>query len=476
MKKQSLFLLLPALLFAIVSCKKSTDVSQAQIQVGQPISDATPLSGAVKGTMQTSKTYTISADVTINKGDTMLIQEGVTVKVLNGAKIVVNGTFISLGTQANPITITDPSRTKTTGTSTASSDSAYAGGWGGIWCSPDCKLFVCKWTHLDFAGAGLQTIPFTGSNAPAIGDQYAVYFGNPDGVFIFEDSWVYGTPDDCFRFYGGHVNIMRNTFEKCGGTGGDGCNAKSGTQGNMAYNLCVGGATNMTKSANDGGVNPQCRIAMYNNTYVNCGYRQVKAFGARGGSIEVENNSRALVYNNLIVDCRFGYRIAGGTNTTAKVYQADTDNHAGDNLIPYTMYGYNFTYVDDSALASQIVPTNVAQAVVTKPQSTDIPDMKDFLPSTYQFGDQYNGNSFIGKNNPQFKNYPLPNLNYATQASVDNFDFHLSSGSPAIGKGYEGFTPVTNGIPLDPNFGSTEITSPGKDMGCFQTNGTGNKH
>ena len=153
---------------------------------------------------------------------------------------------------------------------------------------------------LDFAGAGIQTIPFTG---PSVGDQYVIYFGNPNGNFILEDSWIYGSPDDAVRFYGGHVNIMRNTLEKCGGTGGDGFNAKGGTQGNMAYNLIIGGATNGTKSANDGGIQPQCMIAMYNNTYVNDGFRNTGTFGARSGSIEVENNSRALAYNNLIVDC-----------------------------------------------------------------------------------------------------------------------------------------------------------------------------
>ena len=300
-------------LIAVSSCKKSdiSTVSQAQIQVGQPVSSATPLTGSIKGTMLTGQVYTINGNVTVNAGDTLLIQKGVTVNVKNASAIVVKGTLVSLGTKDAPVTITDPSRNKTTGSSTATSDSAYAGGWSGIYCDKTCPLLVIKWTHLDFAGAGIQTIPFTG---PSVGDQYCIYFGNPNGNFIMEDSWIYGTPDDAVRFYGGHVNIMRNTLEKCGGTGGDGFNAKGGTQGNMAYNLIIGGATNGTKSANDGGIQPQCMITMYNNTYVNDGFRNAGTFGARSGSIEVENNSRALVYNNLIVNCAFGVRIAGGNN------------------------------------------------------------------------------------------------------------------------------------------------------------------
>jgi hypothetical protein len=463
-----------AFTIALTSCSKSdsSNVSVGQIQVGQAVSSSAPLSGAIKGTMLTGETYTISGDVTINAGDTLLIQKGVTVKVNNAAAIVVKGTFVSLGTKDAPVTITDPSRTKTTGSSTATSDSAYAGGWSGIYCDKTCPLLVLKWTHLDFSGAGIQTIPFTG---PSVGDQYCIYFGNPNGNFIMEDSWIYGTPDDAVRFYGGHVNIMRNTLEKCGGTGGDGFNAKGGTQGNMAYNLIIGGATNGTKSANDGGIQPQCMIAMYNNTYVNDGYRNTGTFGARSGSVEVENNSRALVYNNLIVNCRFGVRIAGGNNVTAKVYLADTTGpHTGDPIVQ-TAYGYNYFYGDDVTLTNQFLPTNIAQAVVTHPQTTGVPDMATFLGASYTFGMQYDGTSLVGKNNPLFVNYPLPNANYQTQASVDSYNFHLQATSPAVGKGYLAFTPITN-VPVDANFGSSGITGPGKDLGCYQLDGTGNQH
>jgi Fe-S cluster assembly iron-binding protein IscA len=464
-----------SLMFALAfaACKKSgSSVSDAQIQVGQQVSNSAPLSGAIKGTMKAGLTYIISADVTVNAGDTLLIQKGVTVQVKNSANIIVNGTLVSLGTKDAPITITDPSRKKTTGSSTATSDSAYAGGWGGIWCGPTCPLLVLKWTHLDFPGAGLQSIPFAG---PSVGDQYAVYFGNYNGVFVMEDSWIYGTPDDAIRYYGGNIFMVRNTLEKCGGTGGDGFNAKGGTQGIMAYNLIIGGATNGTKSSNDGSTGRQCMIAMFNNTYVNDGFRNTGTFGARSGSIEVENNSRALAYNNLIVDCQFGVRIAGGNNVTAKVYLADTTGpHSGD-FISKTAYGYNFYYADNAAQAGQIVPTNVAQAVVTSPQSTDIPNMYAFLGSSYTFGKQYDGSSLVGKNNPMFVNYPLPNMNFQTQASVDGYDFHLQSSSPALGKGYTGFT-VNLNVPVDANFGATAAVTPGKDIGCYQADGSGNQH
>jgi len=103
--------------------------------------------------------------------------------------------------------------------------------------------------------------------------------------------------------------------------------------------------------------------------------------------------------------------------------------------------------------------------------------MKALLGATYTFGFQYDGTSLVGKNNPMFVNYPLPNLNFANQASVDGFDFHLQAGSPAVGKGTTtAFSAITAGIPVDANFGSSVITPPGKDIGCYQQDGSGNQH
>jgi hypothetical protein len=464
-------------IIALASCKKKNDSAQVsipQIQIGQAISSSAPLIGAYKGTMLTGNTYTVNGDITVNAGDTLLIQKGVKVNVNNGATFIVKGTLLSLGTSDAPVTITDPRRTKMSGNSGVAIDSAYKGGWGGIYADKTCKLLVVKWTHLDFPGAALKSPPFTG---PSTGDQYAIYWQGSTGYLVFEDSWIYGTPDDAVRFYGGNINMMRNTLEKCGGLGGDGFNAKGGTQGNMAYNLIIGGATNGTKGANDGAIdNKQCQLAIYNNTYINDGHRNKGVFGARGGCIEVENNSRALAYNNLMVDCNFGLRIAGGNNVTAKVYVADTLSH-NEGPIFKTAYGNNFFYASAKKVADQFLPTNVSQAVATIPQSTDIPNMAAFLGKSYTLGLTYDGAPLVGKNDPLFVNYPLPNANYLLQASVDNFNFRLQSGSPAIGKGKTNFSGLlTNSFPVSQNFGSSGITPPGKDIGCYQMDGSGNQH
>jgi hypothetical protein len=132
-------------------------------------------------------------------------------------------------------------------------------------------------------------------------------------------------------------------------------------------------------------------------------------------------------------------------------------------------------------MGGQIVPTSVAQAVVTHPQATDIPNMAAFLGSSYTFGFVYDGSSFVGKNNPMFVNYPLPAANnfWITQGAVDSYNFHLQTSSPAAGKGTTNASlikPITTNIPVDANFGASEITLPGADMGCYQLNGNGNHH
>lgn len=455
MKMKSLsimFLTVGAMIIVSCSKKEKAQISKPPLQVGATVSDAAPLTGSIKGTMLTGKTYTISGDVTINEGDTLLIQKGVTVNMTNNADIIVKGTLLSLGTKEQPNYLTVKNVTKTTDpNANPADDPAYQGMWTGINCDVTCKLLVLKWTHIEYGGGIYSNPPVAGTKA---GDNsFVILFQNVDGVFVMEDSWVYGSIDDPIRIKGGKINIMRNTFEKCGFTGGDVMNAKSGSVGNMAYNLIIGSATTGTKASNKGGTPVQTNIYMYNNTYVNSGFRRVES--GRGGSINYEEGSKGNAYNNLIVDCRFGFRVVNDP-------LADTLN---------LKYGNTFNYASTLETANEIYPTGY----ITKPQSTDIPAPSTFLPSNYTLGSIYDGTSVVGKNDPMFVNYPLPQSNFKKIAAVGSYDFHLTSGSPCVGKGTTAFTPLVV-VPVDPDFGSTEITPPGKDIGAFQLDGSGNHH
>ena len=453
--KPSVFLFVLVFLL-IYSCKKKPAeeqvyISQPPVYIGQPISDTTS-GGTVKGTMVSGHTYHISRDLIINRGDTVLVQAGVTVCLSNSANIVVKGVFISLGSATNPnwLTACGVVKTDVPGVS-PSTDVAYSGKWGGINCDTSCTLLVLKWTHVEFTGAAFVNPPLAGQAAGT--NSHTIFFQNINGTFVMEDSWLYGGIDEV-RVSGGKIHIMRNTLEKLGQTGGDGFNVKSGTVGDMAYNLCVGVATNGTKASNKGGTPVQTNVTMYNNTYINCGY--LRSSTGRGGCLNYEEGARGKAYNNLIVNCKFGFRVV--------------NNPAADTLNLF--YGNTLNYGDSISVTNQFYPTGY----ITKPHTTDIPLPSSFLPSNYTLGATYNGTSVVGLNNPQFINFTLPQtVAFRAISYASGFNFRLQLNSPAINKGYVGFSPLSL-VPLDPKFGATEITLPGIDIGAYQVNGSGNQH
>ncbi|TRZ76330.1 MAG: hypothetical protein D4R94_05170 [Chitinophagaceae bacterium] len=467
MKKYILYLLV-ACTVSLVACNKTEetkDLWAAVIVPASPISESTPLTGPVKGTMLAGKTYTVVGDIFVNTGDTLIIQPGVTVNFTGTAGVPVGvgvkGTLLSLGTKENPIMLTYSGVTKTDQLgSNPDLDPALKGKWTGIIGATTCPLIVIKWTHIEFGGAAISSAmkSFTGSSSP-----YSVYFANPDGSFILEDSWIYGSVDDPFRINGGKIHVMRNTFEKCGYTGGEAMNSKAGTIGDFAYNLCIGIATNGPKVSN---INvavgkPGSNVRIFNNTMINCGYRRSAA--GRGGSINFEEGAGGMAYNNLIVNCKFGLRVVGTPI-------ADTAN---------LKYGYNFYYADSISVASQFIPSLSVSTAISKPMETDIPKPSTYLPSGWAIGAVYTAPaSVVGANNPLFINAPVPlpaGLMLRDIAVVGNYNFALKPNSPCIGAGFIGFSPRADVI-QDLRLGATEITPPGKDIGCYQSNGRGNQH
>jgi hypothetical protein len=451
------------------SCKKwsneKLNLAQAEVQIAQPISDAAPLCGSIKGTMLTGKTYTIGCDVTVNAGDTLLIQPGVHINVKNKSGIFVKGSFISLGTKAQQIFITVDSLRALKNDAPnqdPAHDPAFAGGWAGLYCASSCPMLILKWTHVEFGGAGLSIAQGAIVNQSS-GTAFSILFQNQNGIFVMEDSWLYGGVDDPIRISNGKICIIRSTFEKAGLKGGDCLNCKGGTVGDMAYNLFVGIATNGQKASNKGqpvGAS-QTNIRMWNNTFISCGWRQIQT--GRGANINFEEGAKGMAFNNLMVNCKFGLRIV---NNPA----ADTAN---------IRYGNNYEYGDSLKVVNQIYPTNAGlSGGWTIPQLTDIPDYHTFLPPTYKSGDSYDGSSIVQQNKPMFYNFPLPvtgNIPLFGIQAISNYDFRLQPGSPAIGKGYTGVIPLAV-VPIDPKYGVTELTPAGIDIGAFQLNGTGNQH
>ena len=422
--------------------------------VGTIIDNTNPLSGNVSGTMGAGKTYTLGGDITVPVGDTLLLEAGVTIKIPGKYDIIVRGSFVSLGTSAAPNWITSGTAHQDQPFSSIASaltgDPAFAGGWYGINCDTTCKTFVMKWTHLEFGGATFGQAPVAGTTAGTA--SWLILFQNINGSFDMEDSWIYGSTDDAVRITEGNINVMRNTFEKCGSNTGEALNVKSGTVGDIGYNLFIGAATNGTKISNAGATAIECNVHCYNNTYVDCGYRQSSTSG-HGGSINLEKGAEAYIYNNLIVNCKIGMRI---------VNTADTTN---------SKYGNTQFYGDSTVVCNEFYSVGDQ----THPQTTDLPSPAGYLPADYVLGGTYDGSSLDGKNNPALKTFALPNTNYVNVTNAAGFDFHLTGSSPGVGKGATSFAPLSK-VKIDANYGATEITQPGADIGAYQSNGTGNKH
>jgi len=467
------------------ACKKNTSSetttqSVPPLQIGQAITGTTlgtagGSPASVKGTMLANTTYNVVGDIQVPKGDTLYLQSGVTVCVAVNANIAVYGVIISMGTQANPnvFTCCQSGATKINTIAQAESpttDPAWngvsagtaEGWWTGISCDTSCTLCCLKWTNVEFYGAKFATTyAFVGGTAGSI--SYGVLFQNTNGDLIVEDSWFYGGYDDCIRIQTGRLSIMRCTFEKNGGTSGDVLNAKSGSVGDMAYNLFMGTCTNGTKASNKGGNAIECNINMYNNTYVDGGYRQ-SGWAGRSGSIDYEQGAEGKAYNNLMVNCRTGARVCLSP-------VADTIN---------CFMGNNYAYGDSASVLDEVFPVGH----VTKPGAYVFPTAAE---CNYVFNNSvgaaaYNASAEVGQGNPKFKNFPLPEAGIVHLYDINwggapnAWDFHLTAGSPCIGAGnITAISPLAATRVTKAPFAAI-ITAPGADIGCYQSNGTGNQH
>lgn len=430
----------------MLSCKDNitnVNISKPQTTIGSTITSDT-LKGSIKGTMVSGHTYFMAGDITVNKGDTLLMQSGVKLIVLPPPagvlityQINVFGSFFSIGTndQQNFITVPDASRNY---------DNLFLGMWGGIQCDTGSGDVVIKWTHLEYSGG-----PF--GNGTLIGNagktRYSIWYTNLTNNLIMEDSWLRGTVNDGIRTDGGHISIMRNTFEFNGLQGGESINVKSGTVGDIAYNVFVGTSTNGPKLAGAGGTVIQPNVNIYNNTLVNVGWRMVQS--GRAGSTNIETSARGVEYNNMFVNCRTGFRL---------VPSADTSN---------TSYDYMYYYAQDDSIARNFYPADG----VAVPKPHDI-------------------HGAAKQNNPQFVSYdvdqfdftqpalswpvPLANESHAMNEQ-GTANFRLKSTSPAIGKGFTGFAARQTVSHVGGDLGAS-ITQPGKDIGAYQLDGSGNQH
>lgn len=398
MKSNKIYLLTAgiALVAAISSCKKqevNTNVTQA-LPPSHPIT-AGNISGFVKGTLLTGSTYTVTADLTVEKGDTLASQPGAIIVVKNNTQITVDGVLQILGSRANPVSF--------------NSDTQKPGTWGGLACD-SAQAVTIKWAHIDNAGGP----------DPSGDPRKTISVGVPINVDI-EDSWITNGQDDEIGIKGNaKITILRNTITSSGSTDGEAINLKTGVTGDVAYNVIFSQAGTGVKLETNATIPfPQTVVNIYNNTMVSNGWRRGAAEPGRGVSIGV--NAIGHVYNNIMVNNYQGFELFS---------DGDTKN---------TTYGNNLFYATAATFVDQTVTPNVTVNLaanfypsdgVGKAQTSDLVSVDPMF------------NSFNGA-------FVLPN------GAANANDFHLKTGSPAIGKGN---------------------TIYNADIGAYTSDGKGNKH
>jgi len=464
MKRSKIILIATIGIMLFSACHKAeiAKISQPVTQAGSIIKTDT-LSGNVKGTLLSGKTYYFATDITVNGGDTLLMQPGTKLIALGDGKtyqtapeIFVHGTFISLGTQAEPNYITVSNAADLHSQADQQNyTNVFQGWWGGIVATPGPVTtedpnpaggdMIIKWTHLEFAGAPAG--PDNAAAIYAVGDpRWTIYYGNITKNFILEDSWLFGSKDDGMRVAGAHVDILRNTYELCGVAAGEACNIKSGSVGDVAYNMVIGAATNAFKISDAGSTGTQCNINCYNNTIVNCGFRQNSTSG-HGGSIDFEKSAKGNAYNNMFINCAIGMRVLSSADVANVAY-----NHQ-------LFYGYNATIVGVFNALDGVSKFQTGDIHSTTPQQNN--------PLFYGFDvNAYNYTQFPA---PATANNQTPAI-----VMVGTSSFRIKTGSPALGTAST--TAVSyNTVTSTGTYGAS-ITPPGKDIGAYQNDGTGNQH
>jgi hypothetical protein len=499
----------------ISACKNNptaVTVSTPPPIIGKQVTGDT-LRGTLSGTVpniQNGKAhpiYYMDASVIIPQGDTLLIQPGITIYMLNtgstNAKgspdFQVFGSLICAGQKGAPIYLTVPAALRKYSALTDNTSNSL---WGGIeGAGPTNSLnqtpsgdIILKWTHIEFAGAtSVVGDPIVKSG----GTRYALWFNSPTANFIMEDSWITGSTDDPLRVTTGRISIFRNVVECASPNTGD-FNMKVGTVGDIAYNLFIGIATNGPKLANPNGGPIPCNVNIYNNTIVTGGWRVNKP--SRAGSINIEDGARGTVFNNLIVNCRTGFRLYDQPTLP------DTAN---------TQYGYQWYYGSVDTIVHLFYPNVNNVGGIEKPKPGDVAGLaKANDPKFVSYNvDQFPASVFaifpasFGGQNDQTP-YPALNLmrsmdENGNQRFVDvptnafKSDFHLAPGSPAANHAYTGIVKTNSGTSLsvpmtvdqkpgssplvpvatDVNhvFGTYGVKGLGADYGAYQTDGSGNQ-
>ena len=415
MKKMNLLFAAFMLMVAFTSCDPKEEVIPTKKYP----------EGSIVWTKDT--TITLTNHYIVPKGVSLYVEEGVTV-ISNDTtirpEIVVLGNMYCYGTAAKPITFT----VAETYRNEAKRFGRY---WGGIICGYDSQEVLLDYVTIEYGGAqttdasaSFQNALFktvTGEGVPAF------HFCNVNGKFVIQNCTFRNNAEDHIYITGGKSIVNNNKFIANGFDGGEAINYKSGCLADIANNLIYDANSNGFKLSNNGALDPQAHLFVYNNTVVNSGWRRPKV---KGGSIWLELNVYAELYNNLIADCRWAVK-----------QDAKNVEDARSVITP------NYFFASTATGVTQY------QANVANGQLVGASDIVS---------------ASAGDKNPLFSSFSIQatvDINAGTtksgnipQAYNNAWDFSLGAGSPALTGGKTDFTRHfgTTGITID----SKEYKSP----------------
>jgi hypothetical protein len=411
MKKISFLLLIAGLLtLSVISCKKDTVVTPPPVFTGLSHN----LKGQLKGVLKQDTIYYLTDNVTVKKGDTLTIQPGAIVKATGNYSFNISGNFICVGTDAKPILLTTSFGSPVVG----------FGYWGGIQADSNALNIQVKFTHINWTGG-----PAADLSTQAAFDVEGTQAHDYGAKIIIEDNWFFASVDDGIHLAGQiHVSVKRNILQHLGGPDGEAMNIKSGVMGDIAYNY-VWAAANSGVKLSTGSSLPQVAMNIFNNTFVNCGWRKVGEFT---NAILIDKNAVANIYNNILVGCR------NGINVTSKADWANSK--VGNNLV----------YAINDSLFINVFPGKIAAS------ATDVTG------------------SGITKCNTVFTKWDQ-NVDLVNAVNSDINIPTLSASSPAKAKGATtlvGSTKLSNYYTI---VGASSMVL-NTDLGAYPSDGSGNKH
>ena len=424
MKTKAIFVIAAAaMVFSLASCEKDPD----QKEPVEPVEAA----GEVSGVWEAGSTVYVDGHIVVPEGESLTIEEGVTV-IFSDAGVGVNHTAIEfsvdgnlycLGTAENPVRLTVDESLRT-------ADNTFAGLWGGIVAGATCEEMLIDHTIIEYCGGQvIEGSPAAENGYYTAGDDAYPHIttNNVDGRYVITNSILRNGWSDAIYMMGGNAIIAGNIFSAIGYDGAEAVNVKSGCTVDVTRNIMFSANTNGLKlsSSDQSEVRHQAKIQAYNNTIIGSGWRRD---GEKGGGIYVEENADAGVFNNLLVNCKFR------ATTPAWDEPGSEDCYDGEHsMIDYNYYAsgtvessivFSGEYEDDGEmlLYSGVKFPYEGYAFNHEWYDTEKVDVHSVMAKTAEEAASLD---------PKFVNFDL-NMDPASYSFNDSWDFHLTSGSPAL--------------------------------------------